>query len=202
MITPKRLLRGFAGIVGAIVLGAIGSGLWERCFSKLLDLIVNATVNVMSALSGAYKSAIYIEAAKGFHEYSSLFLHSIFLTMLPLAYLFLLWRHPYKKKEKEKDHIKDFIRSRAGFYTLAVLTFAVLITFLLDLTRVSYVNRVATFAHQSLAVIAPCTSDDTIKKLRADYHSMQNAEDFATFRRNIGIIAKKNKVKLPEFSEL
>ena len=67
--TVTKVLGGFAA---AILLGAIGSGVWERLLSPLLDGGYRATVDLVSHVSVAYKDNIYLAASKGFREDLSL----------------------------------------------------------------------------------------------------------------------------------
>lgn len=198
----KKQLIIFAGVLGTILLGAIGSGLWERCLSKLLDTIVIISVRAMSLLFKTYESSLYTEAAKGLHEESSIIFLSIFLSMMPFIYLIFLLRHPYKRKEQTRERTGQFFRSRIGYYTLMFMTFFAFFYFMLFVIRINYVNKVSTFCQQSLAIIAPHTSEDRIKRLRADYHSMRNKEDFTAFRQTIQSIVEESDFKLPEFKQL
>jgi len=200
--TKKKILICIGSAITAIILGAIGSGLWERCFSRLYDGGINAIISIMSFLSSSYRNGIYIEAAKGFHEYSSLYLHTMVLSLVPLMYLMILWRHPYKKKAAPDSRMRVFIRSRRGYYLLSFLTFTVFVSFFFSLTRVTYVNSVVTTSRQSISILAPKISDMETKELWALFYSMKSSDDFNVFKGKLQKLANEKSVKLSSFDEL
>ena len=85
--------RWVLGGIGTIVLGAIGSGLWERALGPALNLFGRAILTVATLGSTAAKDQIYTTAARGYHEASDQQM-LIFLTSLILisAFLPLWWR--------------------------------------------------------------------------------------------------------------
>jgi len=198
----KKILTGIAAVLGTILLGAIGSGLWERCLSHLLDWIVKLVVSGMSLASNTYKNGIYEEAAKGFHEYSSLFLHTLVLTMVPMFYCYVLIRHPHVKKDGVDNKTRTFLRSRIGYYTLTILTFAVMIVFSLYLTKTTYINTIVTITRQSISILAPLIQESDEKELWAMYYSMTTEKDFQEFKSRLENLAKEKSVILPQYPGL
>ncbi len=203
----KKVLTVVAGVIGTILLGAIGSGLWERCLSPVADWTIKVVVSGMSLLSSTYKNGIYQEVAKGHHEYSALFLHSLVLAMLPIGYLLLMYRllmyrHPQAKQDEINAKIRTFVRGRGGYYALTILTFAVIINFFFDFTKTTYINDVATTSRQSISILAPHISDSEVKELWAMFHSMTGEKDFAAFKSKLENLSRDKGIKIPEFPGL
>jgi hypothetical protein len=143
-----------------------------------------------------------MDVAKGFHEYSSLFIHTMVLTLITFMYLMALLRHPYGRKKSSDFPKRTFWVSRKGYYLLAFLTFTVIVSFFLDLTRITYVNSVITTSRQSIAILAPKISDVETKELWALFYSMKSTADFNIFKTKLQELANKNSVKLPTFDGL
>lgn len=202
MNKQRKILLGIGGIISAIILGAIGSGLWERCLSRLFDGSIKVIVSIMSVLSNTYKNGIYIEVAKGLHEYSSLFVHTMVLSFIPLMYLTMLWRHPYKDQKSSDSRTRTFVRSRKGYYLLSFLTFTVFVFFFFDLTRITYINSVVTTSRQSISILAPKISDIETKELWASFYSMKSSDDFSVFKGKLQKLADEKSVRLPYFDDL
>ncbi|QKQ25157.1 hypothetical protein [Candidatus Reidiella endopervernicosa] len=83
----KTILKVIVGIIVTIVLGAIGSGVWERILSPALDWIYRFSVGLISKVSIDYKNNIYEAAEMGFHEDFSFRLFLITTLLLSLALL-------------------------------------------------------------------------------------------------------------------
>ncbi len=79
----------FAAIL-TIILGAIGSGVWERFLSPAFDKTREIIINVMNYFVISYKDSIYADAAKGFHEYSADSLYCLVLICIVSLYLVML----------------------------------------------------------------------------------------------------------------
>jgi hypothetical protein len=202
MIKRKRALVGIGAILGAIVLGAVGSGVWERGVGPLFDWLTKLIVSGMSRVSHTYMDSIYREASKGFHEFFSLQLYCLYLAILPVLYLILLHRHPHGKKAEHEDKIRSFLRSKKGYYMLNALTCAVLISMVFGLTKYHYINSVCTVSKQSISVLAPHVSDLELKRLWARFHSMTSQDDFMAFKSALKQHAETADVNIPAFPGL
>ena len=81
----NKAIKSILGVIGLIILSAIGSGLWqiglEPVGSWLFDVFFKITTLGSSSLSDAF----YQEVAKGLHEESSV--HALFLLWLGSIYL-------------------------------------------------------------------------------------------------------------------
>jgi hypothetical protein len=69
--------RWFLAIPGALLVGALGSGLWEIGIKPAGTWIGRATLDVVTLGSSQLKDAVYLEAAKGNHEKASLEIWSV-----------------------------------------------------------------------------------------------------------------------------
>lgn len=86
----SKSLKIIVGVIATIILGAIGSGLWERFLGPTLDWLTKASIGTIARGYGSYRDLIYASAAKGFHEAHSLALYTLVIGFLPMAYLLLL----------------------------------------------------------------------------------------------------------------
>jgi|GEM_PF-1520861 len=102
----NKYLKWFAGILGAIILGAIGSGVWESILKHLLTSTRDFFLNIVSLGIKSYKDATYSEIGKGFHEASSLDLQTLFIFLLILALLSLVIFMYFSTKRLEEKHTK------------------------------------------------------------------------------------------------
>jgi integral membrane sensor domain MASE1 len=198
----RKYIKITVGVIGTIVLGAIGSGLWERVVGPFLDWSAKISVGAISWIITSYKDSIYLNAAKGFHEAHSLALYVLVLSLLPIFYLMLLRRHPAKKADKEQDSIRDFVRSKKGYWFIYALTFIVIAQVLFSALRLRHVNETITYSLASFEIIRPYVGEDKYLLYRSRYFSMRSANDFYVLQEEISVIAKTYNLPLPVYEPL
>ena len=81
-ITTKKAIL---GILATIILGAIGSGLWEIALSPLFKLIVNSVVDFFSSISISFENSIYTKVGDGNKD---VFVHLFFNIIYPIFIVF------------------------------------------------------------------------------------------------------------------
>ena len=59
----EKILKILFGIVSTIILGAIGSGVWERLLSPALGEFGNFLTTTISSISERYSNSIYTDAS-------------------------------------------------------------------------------------------------------------------------------------------
>jgi hypothetical protein len=69
-----------AGILGTLVLGALGSGLWNVLFAPLGSLIVKAALSLVTLGISSARDQVYATAARGYAERPSVMLLLFFGT--------------------------------------------------------------------------------------------------------------------------
>lgn len=59
-IKSKRTLKVGLTVLGTILLGAIGSGIWARIGDPLANLLTSVLINGINLVFSSYKDSIYI----------------------------------------------------------------------------------------------------------------------------------------------
>src|SRR3990172_1958525 len=67
-MTRKSILRTTLAIVGAIVVGALGSGVWQNILGPLLAFLRDWALSIATFGLEAYKDNLYRDVARGFRE--------------------------------------------------------------------------------------------------------------------------------------
>ena len=73
---------------GTIILGAVGSGVWEYILDPFVSASTKAILNIATLGVKSFKNDLYIEVAKGFHEKASYLLLSKVDIILVIGLLF------------------------------------------------------------------------------------------------------------------
>ncbi len=214
----NKIIKIFLSSIFAVFLGVIGCGLWERVFSHIVDWVVEVTIIGMDYIMDyiicfykdsiySYKDSIYDNAAKGFHERSSLMLYVLVLAICPILYLFPLGLIYAVKKSREKSKdsvykIVQFVLSKKVYYSLIILIISIFIMFGISMSQILYTNNVITYSFRSIEILSPFLSNQEFKEIKAQYYSVKSAEDYYKFNSKLKKIAEENNIELPKFNAL
>lgn len=201
--TLKKLIKIVLGIAATIVLGAIGSGLWERFLGPFLDWLTRQTVGAFAWGHSSYRDSIYESAAKGFHEVHSLALYITLIWLIPIAYLSLLERHPTERRpEGARSPFRDLIRSRRGYWVIFALTMAIFVGTSFSALRLRHINETITYSLSTFEIVRPYVGELQYAKYRSRYFAMKNAREFDELHAEVVAVAKTNSIRLPDYAPL
>lgn len=198
----KKLLKLLGALTLVLVVGALGSGLWERAFSPALDWVVGSVVRAIAAVSSGFSDYVYREAAKGFHEKPSLVLLS-FVLVGAASYFSGAWFGMWTAEREERlrmapSRLRSALTHRLMGFVLSALAIMVLIL----LMQASYSNRIATYSLNSIEILGASVTNATRLELRSQFFSMRRAEDFAKLNERLTSLAVQADVQLPDFDPL
>jgi hypothetical protein len=89
----NRLLKVLGGISAAIILGAIGSGVWARILSPFIDWVYIHIINIINTVYTGNKDSIYLAATQGFNDRYSIKTLSFVSMIIPLVcYTYLTFK--------------------------------------------------------------------------------------------------------------
>ncbi len=199
-MTPQTLLKVVAGAVATVVLGAIGSGVWERILAPALDGTFRASVDFLSTFSLNYKNGIYKAAAQGFHEDFSLRLFAIATLLMSVAALFFAMRW----NEQLLRIVSPALERARGWLQWAaiVAALALSLTTLYSVGRHEAVNKTATYALRSLDVLRPHIGEQKYLGLLSQLYQVRSAAQFQDLNKSLVEQAQSFNVSLPEFVPL
>jgi len=184
-IESRRTLKVGLAILGTVILGAIGSGIWARIGEPLANLLTSSVINGINLFFSSYKDSIYIRASYGFREYSANALLQYFIFILAMIFMLLVVFNPWLTDRYPvgalRNKINHFFRSGRGFLLQGVILFTVLFACVVMYTRISYVNRVITYAQTSIDRLAPFLTNQEEEELLAEFRSVRSAEDYYKF---------------------
>lgn len=197
----NKALKVVLGILATIVLGAIGSGLWERMLGPFLDWLTRSTIGLYASAVGTYRDSIYANAAKGFHEEHSLVIHTIVIGILPAIYYFLLVRHPTEISDPNEP-ARVFMRSRKGYWLILFLTVAVFFGTMFESLRIRHINETITFSLASIEIVRPHIGEERYVDLRSRYFAMRTTKDFRAIYEEVVDASKDSHRQLPDYEPL
>ena len=176
-------------IIITIILGAVGSGLWEYMLKPIALSGTNFVLEIATLGITKYKNGLYEDIAQGLHEQYSLALLTFLLSFLPGLLLGLLsstFFFPRPKSEEEKVRHPRNIFLFSSIFCLFLFTLTLVYT-----TRLSYTNRAVTHFNQLLTIAGPFLSHEDRVKQKALFAQILNREDYVNVLNNLRKVCAK-----------
>ncbi len=202
----KKLHYWFGGVLGAILISAIGSGVWLRFLSPALSWFIDVVIQSLSFISGTFKDSIYREAAKGFHEAPSLetfTLCSALMTGVMVASAFALYALYTRKFKRStsgklsKEELSKIRRNTKRYCVIGwILVLVIICIYLPTCFKLLYVGRITTQSLNSIDIIAPFIEQKEYLSLKSDFLRIKNAEDYEAFHRKMVELSDKHEIEL------
>jgi len=219
----RNAWRRIAGLLGVVLIGALGSGLWDVIFKPGGQWVVRTLLTAVTLGSSVVKDAVYAEAAKGPHEAASLYLVSILTGALTWPLMFLAYRlvsfrlNAARRSETrlieslissgEEDRlasVRHRLEVRSQRLTrLLYLLIVMLLVFIGVLgvmsLKVQQANSAYTHFAQSLSICAPYITEEQSRVFQSRYSRIQGRADYLSVLSDLQSVALQNHISLPAY---
>jgi NADH:ubiquinone oxidoreductase subunit 3 (subunit A) len=211
------------GGVLTVVLGAIGSGVWERLLSPAWAWLVRQALTVLTLGIDSASDSIYQTVAFG-HTESFSVLTYIFITIsmlaVPIIGLALFKISPFRNRLRRKRKLDAMFDAgnHAGieaaktkdmrlFIRLRKTTLFFLWVLLLDSAYIaartvsmSYSNMAISHFNQSLTIVSPYLSENEEKMIKSKFAGIRNKSDYDSVMQSIQNKASEHGRSLVKFT--
>jgi len=193
----NKYVKWALGILGTILLGAIGSGVWEWILADLFSWLGNSFISIASTFSKVYVDSLYKDIWKG-AEYS--YLREIYVItfviylMLPLIILRIRIRKPNKKTDTNNKAQKKFI--------LGVLIAALIFTLTIKIWETNYTVDTAKTLIANISILAPNIDPEEIKILKSEFNMVKDREAVHSLKDKIDKLSNDNQIKIHDMDFL
>lgn len=216
------------GILSAIVLGAVGSGVWQYILDPLLSSGSRLTLNLATLGMESFKNDLYREIAKGFHEKASNALYAQFNMMFSIAcigfsiFMAIKARGLVQRKSEmiedlqrieanEEKKIRSLEEIRADLknakpewflkavYVLVALNLVYMSAQYITSKRDRYVNSAIAHYSQLRKIVSPYVSQIELMNMDSRFSQIQSAKNYEVLISEMSNIAKQKAANLPEF---
>jgi hypothetical protein len=223
----RRMMRRTPwAVAGVIVLGAMGSGLWDLIAKPGLSHFGRFVLNVVTLGSQSARNAAYLSAALDPTPLSSLFIIHllVMVPIFPVIFVFLaefvlplvsgrlkrevegVMNDDENKKEEEKRSQVDVIFKGRRRHLYLVRRAAAVLTILFSLALFGMGYVASKVINQSVLIwrvfnanvkiCGPYLSDPQEKRLRALFAAMKSRSDYKVIEDELQDIAKRNGILL------
>ncbi len=187
----------FKWIMFTILLGALGSGLWDLALKAWFSSIWNLSLTIVTLGTDSLKNAIYADVAKGFYERPALMVHTMIIGSLAAVTITLL----LSKNSSSKTEPSQKIASSDKKITLVaklVTVFAVVVL-LFEISKAFYINRAIGYYEQLSSICAPYLTKKEQVHHRSRFAQMESTAEYKILIDDLIEIARINNQRVPEF---
>ena len=213
-VSPAKLIR---NIAGALVLGALGSGLWELALRDAFFAMGNAVLGLIAVVWGGYLDFLHASIGKLRTDVLVVPIYAVFVTMAILGPV-VLFRYLRSKltqleerlsprKHRDPFSMEEFIQEiksvrRMLHWQLAPLLLLFVAFFLVQVWQAQYTRSASTWSEQSIEILAPYIGIDEVLRLRSQLRSVQAAKPFFALEARIRELSRIHKASLPNFTSI
>ncbi len=191
----QKVLHIVGGILGAIVLGAIGSGLWERVLSPSLSWLSNLVTGVSASLSATYRDSIYERAAVGTSD-----LYVVKITCVLFIFVGSAVVLPFLYQRLTPSSLSprlQWLTPRIWQANKLGMALALIVTGMFLLASVDGASKIRSPALRSLEILRPKIGDQRYYELRAQFFAVETKADYLNFEGATRKLASEQSVKIP-----
>ena len=193
----NRILRWLGGIAGVLILGALGSGLWEKVLSPLLSAASAALVGTISRFSRTYEDSIYALAAKGAPSSAALFGDLLILLVMMLALICFTTPSVRRIFVEVMALTERSYRARLAMNLNSLLCLALVASTLVSVSKLTVASQIESRTLRSMDILRPMIGEPSYIRFRANFYSMGTEQDFATLKSLLDAQAQRYKISIP-----
>lgn len=188
-------------VIGTIILGAVGSGVWDTLVKPSVPKIGEYALYILTFGIDSLRDGIYQQIAKGGTEHAGLYLLSSFSGILfggtaSILFMFVVVKN--SKKESLRQSM-DKATGRKG-YPLVIFMGAMLIIFAINSTKTIYIVTAGNHITQMQHIAGPYISKEQRVYVRSQVARMASKKDYDSINDYLGGVLKQQKIDAPPFT--
>jgi len=208
-IKKHKFFSWVVGILGTLIIGGLGSGVWEMMLKPILSFLSNGIINFLVHTSTSFSNEIYQSISMRSLDRFQAKAYSLIVTILGSITLFL-WFILFTKGKKllneerdERNGIHESVKERVwilknfkNFYIFMTFYFVLgcipFFIYTYDGIKTSFISvKVINFEYL-LKVNSDVLSENELKRLESNFAQIENAQDYNEIIDYLKKLAVKN----------
>ncbi|WP_138920285.1 hypothetical protein [Acinetobacter sp. P8-3-8] len=205
-IKKHKTISCILGILGTIILGGLGSGVWEILLKPILSFLSNGVINFLVDTSTSFSNEIYQSISMRSLDRFQAKTYSLIVTFLGLITILiclLLFTKVKRKLDEERDGINEFekdknwpLRNHKNFYIFMTFYFFLgcipFFIYTYDGIKTNFIAKKVIAFEYLLKVNGDVLTDIELKKIESEFAQIRNAEDYQKIMIDLKEIADQN----------
>jgi len=216
LIRNNRTAQLAVGVLGTLLLGALGSGLWEFLLRDVFISLGNVTLTFISSIWGGYVDLLHRDIGKLRQDSLTVPMFAIAMVLLmfgPWAMIARLLEKTSRLRKRLLDEENDdeeitaeqlaetlIAIRRKVLWRLAPLVAVMTVFYAVIAWQIAYTRNAANWAERSIEILRPYVTQQEYVSFRSDLRSIEDADSFYRLEKRVQTTAGKLSVKLPAFT--
>ncbi|MEQ1143357.1 hypothetical protein [Acinetobacter soli] len=211
-IKKHKALSWILGILGTLIVGGLGSGVWEIVLKPLLSFVGNGFINFLINKSTNFSNEIYQSISMRSLDRFQAKIYSLMVMFLATFSIFICliaFSQGKKKFELVKEDIKQvdkqwIFKDRKNFYCFITIYFLLasvpFVTYTYDGMKTEFISKKVIYFEYLLKVNADVINDTDLKKIESQFAQIKSSEDYIKIIKkleNLAFVNNKNTNKNP-----
>jgi hypothetical protein len=210
---PHNFMKSkFLTVIGALILGALGSGLWEL-IKPLFVWASTASLDVVTLGLDSLRDGLYADAASLEAERVSYSILSAITGIVTGVIVSALMFSKLKRRDKENMDlvmVQDPVTRKATFHakiarlqlirTIAISLVALSLSAQVFMAqRTIYISRAAAHFNRLCAIAEPHINQGELALIKSSFAQISTRAEYIDLTKRLSAIISANKAKVPEF---
>lgn len=205
-INNNKTLSWLVGIIGVLIIGGLGNGVWEYILKPLFSFSIDLILNLSTLGIESFKDTVYQSIAEGFSEKNSIQAYGlvtmlyVWLSMIVFTFLLKKYKNSTKKENHNTNESKISLNRDLGMkkrlYILSFLTFILFIITFIENIQLRYINNSIVYYNQLINITTPYISEQEVKNFNSKFSLIKNKTDYEKIINDLHLILEKNNLEL------
>lgn len=185
-------------LLATLVLGALGSGLWELAFRPILAFCATTALDIVTLGMESLRNGLYKEAARGQYERVSITMLSAGAGMMIGASIMTLLAPDLRRRLNvmQGGNAAASLKFSLKLLFVFVTTLAILL-----FQRTAYINRAVNHFEQLAQIVAPYQTEQERLLVRSKFAQMISRDQYEQLIRSLVEFARSRGItSAPQFS--
>ena len=194
-MTGSKVLNWIKWFVGALIVGGLGNGVWEKFLSPFISYLSNSTISMLVDLSTKFSDNIYSKAVTNLIDKTNSELNGLGVIFNIIIYIIIILLGFSLSKIKNIDLNINYYKS------ITFLFSAVSVMIFIISSRESYIHDIAKHSHKNLEIIRPYIGEPKYFQLRSNYLRITTKKEFDIYEDEVSKYSKEHSLNLKKFSD-
>ena len=185
--------------IATILLGAVGSGVWEKLLAPGLKNLSEFTTKFLSSLSQSYSDSIYSRASS-IETYNQVDAGGILLLIVIFVWM-LFYAISSKTDNPVVSRVHRIMVNQFKGWDGIFFSSAFLIFIFFIMATDTTVREIKRYSVKNMEIVRPYIGENSYLILRSKYLQMKNEDDFSSFLSELYSLAKAKEIEIDEFSQ-
>jgi hypothetical protein len=190
----KKIIKIVLGLIATIIIGAIGSGVWEKLLSPFLSFLSSEISQFFSSISTSYANNIYSKMSSLDGTSNLNDAHWVFL----LIFFFFLFLYS-ASKNKHKFIIGEFVETHNEMFSSwagIIFTGSMLVGTVLMMSMDKEIYKLRSQTLEHIEIIRPYINENEYLLIRSEFFQIKTEKSFNDLKQKIKDVSLKNKLAL------